>query len=509
MPGFIGENRLPELLTLIKNKFVQNDQKATASTIGLVKPDGTSITVDANGAISATAPTISSIDDISDVSITSPSDDQALVYDQTNSEWINKTITTPIATASTVGTVKPDGTSITVDGSGTISATTPVISSIDDISDVNITTPTDGQILAYDQANSEWVNEDAPSSIPDGGTTGQVLSKHSNTDKDVEWAPIPNKAISQSDFDALSQSEKDNGTAYYIYDSDGVVSKTVMGYTPIGTVISVMGNHAPLHYLICDGTTYNITDYPELADYFEDEFGTKNHFGGDGTTTFAVPDLQGEFLRGAGTNSHTNQGSGANVGVHQDATEIPFINTVDGYINVHTNPTTQSNDVVNADFNIGTVKRYTWVQGTRAGESSASYSYTSRPTNTSVLYCIATKNIYTNPENIYSTNESVVGRWIDGKPLYQKTIDCGTGPKNTYKRVAHNISNIEFVTDVKGIGTAVHDYSYPIPVPSHYNLNYSLQVSVDSTNITLDTGNGADYSGQQCYITIQYTKTTD
>ena len=39
---------------------------------------------------------------------------------------------------------------------------------------------------------------------------------------------------------------------------------------------------------------------------------------GDGVTTFKVPNLLGEFLRGTGTNSYTNQGSGANVGVHQD-----------------------------------------------------------------------------------------------------------------------------------------------------------------------------------------------
>ena len=110
----------------------------------------------------------------------------------------------------------------------------------------------------------------------------------------------------------------------------------------------------------------------------------------------------------------------------------------------------------------------------------------------------------------YSTDEQLIGTWINGKPLYQKTVDCGTGPQNTYKRVAHNISNIEFIADVKGTAVRLSDaYSYPIPAPSHYNLKYSLQKAVDGTNITLDTGNGGDYSSMQCYITIQYTKTTD
>lgn len=63
----------------------------------------------------------------------------------------------------------------------------------------------------------------------------------------------------------------------------------VGGFTPIGTVIDIMRNTAPDYFLKCDGSTYNIADYPDLAQLFEDEFGSKNYFGGDGTTTFGVP----------------------------------------------------------------------------------------------------------------------------------------------------------------------------------------------------------------------------
>lgn len=48
-----------------------------------------------------------------------------------------------------------------------------------------------------------------------------------------------------------------------------------------------------------------------------------NFFGGDRVTTFAVPDLRGEFLRGSGTATR-NTGRGAAVGVHQNLTQIPF-----------------------------------------------------------------------------------------------------------------------------------------------------------------------------------------
>ena len=67
--------------------------------------------------------------------------------------------------------------------------------------------------------------------------------------------------------------------------------KPAGGFTPIGTVITVMGDEAPEGYLICNGATYDIKDYPELAEFFEDKFGSKNYFGGDGTVTFKVPNM--------------------------------------------------------------------------------------------------------------------------------------------------------------------------------------------------------------------------
>ena len=65
------------------------------------------------------------------------------------------------------------------------------------------------------------------------------------------------------------------------------------GYAPIGTIISYMGVTAPQDYLACDGSVYNISAYPDLADFIESQFGSKNYFGGNGTTTFGVPTLTG------------------------------------------------------------------------------------------------------------------------------------------------------------------------------------------------------------------------
>ena len=160
---------------------------------------------------------------------------------------------------------------------------------------------------------------------------------------------------------------------------------------PLGTVINFMGTTAPEYYLACDGTIYNILEYSALSNFFEVQFGSVNYFGGDGTTTFAVPDLRGEFLRGTGTNSHTNQGSGASVGVHQDATVLS--NQTADFYNIYFFAGDQGSIVTpeERDSSFGVVKNYSAaVASQKSGWSDYPY-ITSRPTNTSVLYCIKYK----------------------------------------------------------------------------------------------------------------------
>lgn len=61
--------------------------------------------------------------------------------------------------------------------------------------------------------------------------------------------------------------------------------------SPVGTIIDFTSLTAPKHYLICDGTEHDISDYPQLAEYFESAYNAINYFGGDGETTFATPKL--------------------------------------------------------------------------------------------------------------------------------------------------------------------------------------------------------------------------
>ena len=160
------------------------------------------------------------------------------------------------------------------------------------------------------------------------------------------------------------------------------------GGVPIGTILALMGTTPPAGYLICDGSVYDVTLYPFLADYFEEQFGTKNYFGGDGENTFAVPDLRGEFLRGTGTATRAS-GNGAAVGVHQAPTEIPNVWAYQQTTIAAESNAGASNEASNVDLSF--VKTRRAINGSKASngnEGSRMYRYTTRPTNTSVLYCI-------------------------------------------------------------------------------------------------------------------------
>jgi microcystin-dependent protein len=59
--------------------------------------------------------------------------------------------------------------------------------------------------------------------------------------------------------------------------------------SPVGSVIAYALSTAPDGWLLCDGTVHNISSYPTLG------AGLGSTYGGDGTTTFAVPNLKGRM----------------------------------------------------------------------------------------------------------------------------------------------------------------------------------------------------------------------
>lgn len=70
----------------------------------------------------------------------------------------------------------------------------------------------------------------------------------------------------------------------------GAFSGLSGGWTQAGDIKLRPNQNAITNHLLCDGSTLNIIDFPQLYD----EIGTT--FGGDGITTFALPDYSGQAL---------------------------------------------------------------------------------------------------------------------------------------------------------------------------------------------------------------------
>lgn len=61
--------------------------------------------------------------------------------------------------------------------------------------------------------------------------------------------------------------------------------------TPVGHIVEIMDNKETKHYLQCDGSEKTIGTYPHLEQHFR-EIGTINMFGGDGITTYKLPNIE-------------------------------------------------------------------------------------------------------------------------------------------------------------------------------------------------------------------------
>lgn len=109
-------------------------------------------------------------------------------------------------------------------------------------------------------------------------------------------------------------------------------------------------------------------------------------------------------------------------------------------------------------------------------------------------------------EEVYSTEEQKIGTWIDGKPLYRKTIisnfELPFVTQVTSYNIDHNISNIDKVVHVEMTDGLKH-----IPNLSKAGGTTTIDY-VSSTTIEIRYINDS-WSSRDWYITLEYTKTTD
>ena len=196
---------------------------------------------------------------------------------------------------------------------------------------------------------------------------------------------------------------------------------------PLGTILSYGGTTAPEGWFLCHGQALSRTEYSELFAVIGTSFGT-----GDGSTTFNLPDLRGEFLRGAGVNSHSGEGNGGTVGQHQDATNQINITVWAGQLcfDPELNTSAQAPDVnVN-----GPTYQYLQNETGHTGTQQIASMFKARPTNTSVNFIIKAKktavpidlmgSIKEMTTDKYALGETKTNKvWFDGRPIYRYCIN--------------------------------------------------------------------------------------
>lgn len=109
----------------------------------------------------------------------------------------------------------------------------------------------------------------------------------------------------------------------------------------------------------------------------------------------------------------------------------------------------------------------------------------------------------------YSDKELKVGKWIDGKTLYRKSVVFGSFPNDSSKLISHNITNISQV--------CFYFYSWYDSEDNNWFTGTRIdsgtifcKVAISPTNVRVE-GRGTDWTGRTSggHCDIYYTKTTD
>lgn len=130
------------------------------------------------------------------------------------------------------------------------------------------------------------------------------------------------------------------------------------------------------------------------------------------------------------------------------------------------------------------------------------------------LYVIPEPGDEGNASNVYSTDETRVGTWIDGKPIYRRVFTCkiptGLTVQNTYFAYKYyGFSVMDTVTSLRAFMETQQgaiSVSYIISGTNMANIYFSRQLNQFGIII------GKEQIGQQIkyiHITMEYTRTDD
>jgi len=145
-------------------------------------------------------------------------------------------------------------------------------------------------------------------------------------------------------------------------------------------------------------------------------------------------------------------------------------------------------------------RQHTWIDGSAPALSASNLNEMEE----GLAVSVASTN--------YSTTETKIGTWINGKPIYRKVINVGNMPNTaTTKTVASGITNMSYMIRMYGIAQSASGAFIPLPdtYPASNSNVYAIRIMYDLSNNMVQIQTAADRSSYSGYVILEYTKTTD
>ena len=292
----------------------------------------------------------------------------------------------------------------------------------------------------------------------------------------------------------------------------------------IGSAKLFFGNTEPNGYKFLNGQAISRTEYAELFNLIGTTYGS-----GDGTTTFNLPDMGGRVPVGLNVNKEWfNQlgKTGGSEEVTLTIEQIPNHNHILGWGST-TDLTAPGQQGIPGS---GPDMQASWATSFTGGGQA----HTNLQPYMTVNYIMKVKNMSSVPEeavvigandtpnnkdvyssnavneivddlNTYSTTEKKIGTWIDGKPIYEKTIN------STVANIQNEINNIGIDTLIYHYGWAQSNYGFIWTFPNLYNDESGYISDFHRTTDKKFVVNFREFyrDTDPVFMILKYTKTTD
>lgn len=386
----------------------------------------------------------------------------------------------------------------------------------------------DGAIYLYDKTNTadpatgKFRKFEGGESLPSGGTTGQLLAKKSSTDGDVEWKTV------------------EGG------DSIQVEELPEASVDELGKIYQYIGEHG-IHTDFADDAVNNFVGEGQYYYYSiaNNNIQLRGQTTGSGIIKCTQPLTNRSTIQitktynGVATNIFTNKTRiGTTVGGN-DVYESPDWGRASSVEIIDLSQFAEETLYISfrvevTQINSGQVDVYTissvlydapdihtkgyFYKCVSDGESTPTYSWEESPTFfvedsmpaedmaevASPMPSVMSRRFK------YSTEEQVVGEWIDGKPIYQKTYEFNTVSGTNSLGMTINPENvINFFGIVVNSENQCQALNCQHP---NYQDRYGLLTYLTSTDIVMRSINGYEWALsnlRSLKVTVQYTKTTD